>query len=101
MQEHWRPIQILHYIQDKYLENSLVIDISEFWKVKKKTILAFKSQFYEPENKETNTYYISSPDFLLFIESRAQEMGRKIECSYGEGFKSTKTIKLNKLTDLI
>jgi len=100
MQEHWRPIQMLHYIQDKYLEPSLVIDISEFWEVKKKAILAFKSQFYDPENKEPNTY-ISNPDFLLFIESRAREMGHKIECSYGEGFISTKTIKLNKLTDLI
>jgi hypothetical protein len=41
--------------------------------------------------------YISSPDFLSFIEARAQEMGHKIGVKYGEGFQSQKTMQVTNL----
>ena len=92
----WRPKHVYHYIQDRYLEPDFVIDITEHWETKEQSIRAFKSQFFDPNSKEPNSY-ISSPDFLSFIQARAQEMGHKIGVKYGEGFQSQKTIQVTNL----
>lgn len=88
----WRPKHIYHYIQDRYLEPDFVIDISAHWEKKEAAILAFKSQFFDPNSTEPASY-ISSPEFLHFIQARAQEMGHKIGVKYGEGFQSQSTIQ--------
>jgi len=95
-QSAWRPKHVYHYIQDRYLEPDFVIDITEHWETKEQSIRAFKSQFFEPTSKEPNSY-ISSPDFLSFIQARAQEMGHKIGVKYGEGFQSQKTMQVTNL----
>ncbi len=92
----WRPKHVYHYIQDRYLEPDFVIDITEHWETKEQSIRAFKSQFFDPTSKEPNSY-ISSPDFLSFIQARAQEMGHKIGVKYGEGFQSQKTMQVTNL----
>ncbi len=89
----WRPKHVYHYIQDRYLEPDFVIDISAHWEKKEAAIRAFKSQFFDPNSNEPASY-ISSPDFLDFIEARAQEMGHKIGVKYGEGFQSQSPIQL-------
>jgi bacillithiol biosynthesis deacetylase BshB1 len=81
----WRPKQVYHYIQDRYLEPDFVIDITAHWDQKEAAIRAFKSQFFDPNSVEPASY-ISSPDFLNFIQARAMEMGHKIGVKYGEGF---------------
>ena len=81
----WRPTQLYHYIQDRYLEPDFVVDISAHWDQKESAIRAFKSQFFDPSSTEPSSY-ISSPDFLNFIQARAMEMGHKIGVKYGEGF---------------
>ena len=88
----WRPAQLYHYIQDRYLEPDFVVDISAYWDQKEAAIRAFKSQFFDPSSTEP-TSYISSPDFLNFIQARAMEMGHKIGLRYGEGFQSQKTLE--------
>jgi len=88
----WRPTQVYHYIQDRYLEPNFVIDISSHWDQKEAAIRAFKSQFFDPNSMEPASY-ISSPDFLLFIQARSMEMGHKIGVKYGEGFQSQKTLE--------
>ena len=95
-QSAWRPKHVYHYIQDRYLEPDFVIDITEHWETKEQSIRAFKSQFFDPTSKEPNSY-ISSPDFLSFIQARAQEMGHKIGVKYGEGFQSQKTMQVTNL----
>jgi len=95
-QSAWRPKHVYHYIQDRYLEPDFVIDITEYWETKEQSIRAFNSQFFDPTSKEPNSY-ISSPDFLSFIQARAQEMGHKIGVKYGEGFQSQKTLQLTNL----
>jgi hypothetical protein len=47
--------------------------------------MAFKSQFYDPESPEPDTF-ISSKRFIEFIEARAKVFGHRIGVSYGEGF---------------
>ena len=88
----WRPGQVYHYIQDRYLEPDFVVDISANWNQKEAAIRAFKSQFFDPSSSEPASY-ISSPDFLNFIQARAMEMGHKIGVKYGEGFQSQKTLE--------
>jgi bacillithiol biosynthesis deacetylase BshB1 len=88
----WRPAQLYHYIQDRYLEPDFVVDISAYWDQKEAAIRAFKSQFFDPSSTEPASY-ISSPDFLNFIQARAMEMGHKIGVKYGEGFQSQKTLE--------
>jgi len=88
----WRPTQVYHYIQDRYLEPDFVVDISSQWDQKEAAIRAFKSQFFDPNSAEPASY-ISSPDFLNFIQARAMEMGHKIGVKYGEGFQSQKTLE--------
>jgi bacillithiol biosynthesis deacetylase BshB1 len=88
----WRPAQVYHYIQDRYLEPDFVVDISAQWNQKEAAIRAFKSQFFDPSSAEPASY-ISSPDFLNFIQARAMEMGHKIGVKYGEGFQSQKTLE--------
>ena len=88
----WRPSQVYHYIQDRYLEPDFVIDITAHWDQKEAAIRAFKSQFFDPASAEPASY-ISSPDFLHFIQARGMEMGHKIGVKYGEGFQSQKTLE--------
>jgi N-acetylglucosamine malate deacetylase 1 len=84
-QEHWRPQVVYHYVQDRYLNPDVVVDISGFFEHKMKAVRAFKTQFYDPQNPAPNTP-ISSKDFILFLEARAREFGRIINREYGEGF---------------
>lgn len=92
----WRPRNVYHYIQDRYLEPDFVYDITPHWDQKEAAIRAFKSQFFDPNSTEPASY-ISSPEFLNFIKARSMEMGHKIGVVYGEGFQSQKTIELREL----
>ncbi|MFN6946067.1 MAG: bacillithiol biosynthesis deacetylase BshB1 [Cytophagaceae bacterium] len=99
-QEAWRPKQLLHYIQDKHLTPDLIVDVSDFWEQKLEAIKAFKSQFYNPDSDEPDTY-ISSRNFLEVVEARAMEYGHYIGAKYGEGFTSRKSIGVKNLFDLL
>jgi len=99
-QAEWRPKKVFHYIQDRYLAPDFVIDITEHWDTKEAAIRAFRSQFFDPNSNEPASY-ISSPEFLNFIEARAREMGHKIGVTYGEGFQTQKTIAIQDLNFLL
>lgn len=95
----WRPEQLYHYIQDKYIQPDFVVDITPYWGIKIDSIKAFKSQFHDPASGEPETY-ISSGDFFNFIEARGREMGHQIGATYGEGFVKSKQIGVSNLFDL-
>jgi bacillithiol biosynthesis deacetylase BshB1 len=84
-QSPWRPKVVYHYIQNNFINPDFVVDITPFWQTKIDSIMAFRSQFYDPNSKEP-TSFISDPDFIPFIEARAREYGHKIFVKYGEGF---------------
>ncbi|HVW98045.1 MAG TPA: bacillithiol biosynthesis deacetylase BshB1 [Mucilaginibacter sp.] len=99
-QEAWRPKQVLHFIQDNYIRPDIVIDITEFWDKKIESILAFGSQFHNPNWKNEPQTYISSPEFIQIVEARAREFGKSINAKFGEGFTSRKILGVNSLFDL-
>lgn len=84
-QKAWRPKAVYHFIQSQFIEPDFVVDITPHWETKVKAIRAFKSQFFDPTSKEPVTY-ISTPEFLNMVESRAIELGHAIGVKYGEGF---------------
>lgn len=98
-QEPWRPKYVYHYIQNNYIKPDFVVDITDFWDIKIESIKAFRSQFYDPNNKEPQSF-ISSAEFLDFIEARAREFGHSIMVKYGEGFTVERTLGIADLFDL-
>lgn len=98
-QEAWRPDNIYHYIQNNYIHPDFVVDITDYWDVKINSIKAFKSQFFDPDSNEPESF-ISRPGFLDFIEARAKEYGHRIGVKYGEGFTVEKMIGVTNLFDL-
>ena len=98
-QSAWRPKYIYHFIQDRYIKPDFVVDITAHWPKKEEAIRAFRSQFYDPTSPEPNSY-ISSPEFLEFIEARAKEYGHAIGVKYGEGFTSQRFLGIKDLWTL-
>lgn len=96
----WRPKYLYHYIQDRYIKPDLVVDISKYWDLKEASIRAYKSQFYDPNSTEPESY-LTSPEFLEFLKARSQEMGHPIGAKFGEGYTKTKMIGVKDLFDLI
>lgn len=99
-QDPWRPEVVYHYIQSLFIEPDFMVDVSDHWETKMEAIRAFKSQFYDPNSDEPDTY-ISSPDFLKMIESRAREFGHSIGVKYAEGFLRTRHTGVADLFDLL
>ena len=82
------------------LTPDFVFDITPFWDRKLEAIKAYKTQFFDPTSKEPITY-ISTPDFIKFIEARAMEYGHSIGVKYGEGFTKEKQIGVRDLFELL
>ena len=105
LQEHWRPAKTVFFIQDYNLTPSFVVDVTDFWELKKKAILAYSSQFFAPgqyqaAEGEPETY-ISNPDFWHFLEARARNVGHLVGATLGEGFISEIPLKVESPLDLI
>lgn len=100
-QQEWRPKQLLHFIQDRYIQPDIIIDVTEYWDTKIASVLAFGSQFHNPEwNEDEPQTYISSPEFIQVVEARAREFGKSIGARFGEGFTSRKILGVDNLFDL-
>jgi len=102
-QEAHRPRLLLQMVQDYYIKPDIVLDISEYYDIKVKSILAYKTQFYTGENvnpDEPQTY-ISNPDFMNSTDSRAREFGRTIQAKFAEGFTCKKIMGVNDIFNLI
>ena len=95
----WRPRALYHFIQSQYIQPDFIVDISEHWEKKMDAIRAFKTQFYDPQSKEPETY-ISNPLFMNLLESRAQEFGHAIGVKFGEGFTVRRSIGVDNLFSL-
>lgn len=98
-QEPWRPQVMYHYIQDRYMEPDFVVDVTDHWETKLASIRAFRSQFYDPNSDEPDSY-ISSPEFMEFVEARSHVMGHKIGVKHGEGFVAYRKLGVRSVFDL-
>ena len=98
-QQAWRPKVVYHYIQWQNIEPDFVVDISEFLDKKMESVLAYGSQFYDPNSKEPVSP-ITSKNFLDSVKYRAQDLGRLVGVEYAEGFTTERYLAVNSLGDL-
>ncbi len=99
-QQAWRPKKVFHYIQDRFTEPNLVVDISESFELKMEAIKCFKTQFFNDDSGDPQTY-ISAPGFLDKIRNRASQLGQRIGVKYGEGFHIESHLGISDLDQLI
>ncbi len=102
VQDRWRPAYVLHYIQDWYHEPDFLIDITDVFEQRMKSIEAYTTQFHNPDEEiEGPQTYISTPDFLEAVIARARMFGKRIGVKFAEGFISEKKLGLKNLDSLI
>ena len=99
-QEAWRPKNVFHYIQWKTLKPDVVVDVTGFNDKRIEAILAYDSQFYNPDTKEPETP-IATKNFLDSLKYRSQDLGRLIGVDYAEGFNSDRPVAVNNLDSLL
>ena len=98
--EPWRPKSVYHYIQSVYIKPDFVVDVSEHWETKMEAVRAFKSQFFDPNSTEPETY-ISSPEFMKLLEARGKDLGHSVGAAYGEGFTINRHLGVKNLFNLL
>ena len=98
-QELWRPKAVYHFIQDRFLKPDFVVDVSDHVDKKMEAIMAFSSQFYNPDSNAPETP-ISSKNFLAFVKARMANFGRDINAEYAEGFTSERVIGVEDIIQL-
>lgn len=94
LQGAYRPKKLFYYMQTYTFEPSFIVDISDSFEEKMKSVSAYESQFYNPRSTEPETF-ISNPMFIDFIKSRAQYYGFKIGKKYGEAFFTEEGVELD------
>ncbi len=99
IQAAWRPKAVYHYIQDYFIEPDFVIDITPFMGKKIESIMAYSSQFFDPNSKEPETP-ISTKNFLEYVKSKGSLFGRAINVDYAEGYTVSRYIGIENLFDL-
>ena len=99
-QEKWRPKYLLHYLQDRFYEPDVIVDISDVWEQRMEAVKAYTTQFNSQESDGPQTY-ISSPEFMQSLEARARSLGKRIGVKWGEGFVSKKSIGIASLDALV
>jgi len=100
LQEKWRPKQVYHYIQWKNILPDFVVDVTGFIEKKQNAVLAYASQFFDPNSKEPETP-ITSKNFIESIHYRARDLGRLIGVDFAEGFTSERYVAIENLGKLI
>lgn len=99
-QQAYRPKLVYHYIQWKNLTPDFVVDVTGFMDTKVASLMAYKSQFYDPNSDEPVTP-IATKNFKESILYRAQDLGRLINSEYAEGFTVERYVAVNTLSDLV
>ncbi len=99
-QEAHRPTYLYYFIQDRSLKPDFVVDVSPFWGQKLEAIRAYKSQFFNPDSPEPQSY-ISGEPFMKFLESRTREHGHMINVEFGEGFLTKRMLGVTDLFSLV
>ncbi len=99
-QEAWRPKNVYHYIQWQPITPDFVVDISGFMDKKVESVLAYSSQFFDPNSNEPKTP-ITSSNFLDSVTYRAADLGRLIGVDHAEGFTVERYVAVDSISDLI
>lgn len=95
-QQQFRPDKLFYFMQTYTFEPTFIVDISETFEQKMKAIACYETQFHNPKSTEPETF-ISRPEFINYIRSRAEFYGFQIHKRYGEPFFCEEKLELNLL----
>ncbi|WP_271782767.1 bacillithiol biosynthesis deacetylase BshB1 [Aquimarina algiphila] len=99
-QEAWRPKHVYHYIQWYDIKPDFIVDISDYMDVKMESILAYRSQFYDPSSTEPEIP-ISTKMYRESIKYKAYDLGRIAGVQYAEAFATERYVAVDSVFDLI
>ena len=100
IQDAWRPKWVYHYIQWKNIDPDFVVEVNDFIEKKVQAVMAYSSQFYNPDSKEPISP-IATKNFEESITYRARDLGRLINTEYAEGFTTERFVAVTSLDKLI
>ncbi len=90
----YRPDKLLYYMMTYTFEPSFIVDISDYFETKMKSVMAYGTQFHNPDSNEPSTF-ISSPEFIEYIETRSKFFGFQIGKKFGEPFYSEEKLEFD------
>jgi LmbE family N-acetylglucosaminyl deacetylase len=93
-QEPYRPGKLYYYMLTYTFEPSFIYDISDSYEEKMKAVQSYETQFYNSKSKEPETF-ISRPEFMNYVRSRAEFYGFQIGKQFGEPFFCEEKISLD------
>lgn len=96
----YRTHKLFHFVQHLPLTPDFVVDISGYYEKKLQAILAYKTQFYNPENTESPTL-ISSEAYIDLLKAKSLLHGNYGMINHAEGFTYSFKIAVNDLLDLV
>ena len=101
-QEHYRPAHLIYYMLSWDFEPDFVVDITDEMDTKKEAIQAYRSQVHNKSylrSDDEEETFISSPQFLEMLETRASYYGHRIGKKFAEPFKIKTTLEIKDLLD--
>jgi bacillithiol biosynthesis deacetylase BshB1 len=99
-QEPFRPKKYFHFMQKYEFTPTFIVDVSDVYETKQRSLTAFSSQFYNPKSKERETI-LSSKIFLESIYARDRHFGSLINVAYGEPFYSVEPLGFSTFFDIM
>lgn len=92
-----RPYKIIYYQCRYEFKPSFIVDVTDHHEKKLNAIMAYKSQFHHEKKEEfgKDDTYISRPEFLDGIITRAKQYGTYIGVKFGEPFLINEALKLD------
>ena len=82
----WRPEAACYYfINDSGAAPSFVVDVSDYYGVKRRALACYASQF-NPNAADAVATRLTSSLFPQLIESRDAQFGAQAGCAFAEGF---------------
>ena len=88
----WRPEAACYYfINDSGAAPSFVVDVSEYYDVKRRALACYASQF-NPSAADAVATRLTSALFPQLIESRDAQFGAQAGCAFAEGFVSRRPV---------
>ena len=84
-QERFRPHKIFYFQLPYHVQPSFYVDISAHFARKMEAVRCFRSQLFDPDSMEPETY-LSIPQFLSAHESVDRYYGNLIQAEFAEAF---------------
>lgn len=92
---------LMYYMLHTEFKPSFVLDISEEYPIRLKSLLAHTSQFYKPAGRGKYSKELHNKDFNDFFESRAKVYGYKIGAKHGEPYYLKSYLGLTSFSSII